>query len=177
MRLWGEKNRNWKWDTEDVHTSAPLHTEHLFQKNVFVVFPRHLVCVPNLLNFAIFHFKVKAYYFIEFHSSSSFQLMFMEIFPNNFTEIKTNFLEKLSASPGYLQRFENNWVTGFPNYQLFRRIDNWGWGFRPGVAGVIRTEQTSAAAFSRSRSKCQLSSADTSVLHVFAVEVYFLPKR
>ena len=31
-------------------------------------------------------------------------------------------------------------VTGFPNYQLFRRIDNWGWGFGPEVGGVIRLE-------------------------------------
>ena len=44
-------------------------------------------------------------------------------------------------------------------------------------ASASGSSVATAAAFSRSRSKCQLSSAETSVLHVFAVEVYFLPKR
>ena len=28
-------------------------------------------------------------------------------------------------------------VTGFPNYQLFRMIDNWGWGLGPEIEGVM----------------------------------------
>ena len=54
-------------------------------------------------------------------------------FSRNFTKTLEKPLTSIDICRNF--KFENNWVTGFSNYQLFRSIDNWGWGFRPGVAG------------------------------------------
>ena len=52
-------------------------------------------------------------------------------FSRNFTK----FLQKLPKSPEISKMLGIIGVTGFPNDQLFRIIDNWGWGFGPEVGG------------------------------------------
>ena len=52
--------------------------------------------------------------------------------------IFTNLNQKLPKSPEISKMLGIIGVTGFPNYyQLFRIIDNWGWGFGPEVGGVM----------------------------------------
>ena len=81
-----------------------------------------------------------------FLSVSVFALILMN-FPQNFT----NFPHKLPKSPGISKMLGIIVVAGFPIYQLFRIIDNWGWGFGPEVAGVMC--QTAGRRFGRIHSR------------------------
>ena len=72
-----------------------------------------------------------------------------------FSRIFTNFNQKLPKSPEISKMLGIIGVTGFPNYQLFRIIDNWGWGFGPEVGGVISKDEPSKMTLPRAEVRAQ----------------------
>ena len=82
-------------------------------------------------------FPIFSEIFVEFCIFLSVSSFFAPILME-FSRIFTNFNQKLPKSPEISKMLGIIGVTGFPNYyQLFRIIDNWGWGFGPEVGDVF----------------------------------------
>ena len=103
-------------DLQDSHTFAPFQVQifNKFSSNFSLIFLKNCKILLFSINFFIFHADFDGF-FSEFH----------------------DFFQKSVKSPDISKILGIIGVTRFPNYQLFRIIDNWGWGFSPEVGGVV----------------------------------------